>query len=258
MIYVLGGTKDSREIVKLLLQEGYSVVASVVTDYGQRLLKEIGDIEIVTDRLDKEGIKELISEYGVDTVIDATHPFAEEVSRNGITATSELEINYIRFERKNIELPENEFIVKKAGFQAAIDYINQTSGRVLLTIGSKELFKFAEGISNFNERVITRVLPTFSVLKECQEHLNIPPANLIAIQGPFSRKLNKQLLLDYEIDLLVTKASGKTGGLDTKLIAAQDLKIPTLVIERPQLSYPKIIDDYKSVIDYIASKEGVG
>ncbi|SJZ37202.1 precorrin-6A reductase [Selenihalanaerobacter shriftii] len=252
MIYVLCGTKDSRRIIKELLEADYEVITSVVTKYGERLLRQLGDIEIITGRLDKEEMEEIINKYGITTVIDATHPFAEEVSQNAIEATNNLDVQYVRFEREGVILPDNELIIKKLDFQSAIKHINKRSGKVLLTIGSKELPDFVEGISDFDQRVIVRILPTSQVLKKCQKDLNIPIKNIIAMQGPFSRRLNKQILIDYDIDLLVTKASGKTGGLEAKLIAAQDLDIPTLVIERPKLDYIQVVSSLEELTVYLA------
>jgi precorrin-6A/cobalt-precorrin-6A reductase len=249
MIYVLGGTKDSRELVEHLVQADYEVIVSVASEYGKQLLTEIGDVEIISKRLDKRGIKEIIMNYGVKIVVDATHPFASKVSQNVLEATVDLGIRSIRFERETISIPEDKLVIKKYGFQSAIDYLNQSSKRILLTIGSKELAKFVEGIDDFEERAIVRVLPTAKVLDKCQQKLAIPPANIIAMQGPFSSDLNQQILIDYEIDLLVTKASGKTGGLDTKLQATQELEIPILIIERPELDYPEITYDYKQLLD---------
>ncbi|MCK8825522.1 cobalt-precorrin-6A reductase [Fuchsiella alkaliacetigena] len=250
MIYVVAGTADSRRIIERLLAADYQVVASAVTEYGQQLLAELGEIEIVTDRLNQSAMQKLIKEHRVNILIDATHPFAQEVSKTAIAAAEQLGIAYLRFERAEIEIPASELVVKRSGFTEAIDYIKGTAGQVLLTIGSKNLADFVRGIPDFAERVMTRVLPTAGVLTKCEE-LGIPPSNIIAMQGPFSKELNKQLLIDYQLELLVTKASGKTGGLDTKLEAAQELGIPSLVVTRPQLDYPEVFADYQQLIERV-------
>ncbi|ADL12373.1 precorrin-6A reductase [Acetohalobium arabaticum] len=251
MIYLIGGTKDSRQLTKKLLEAGYEVVVSVATEYGEKLVNEIEGVEVIADRLDQSGMEEVIEEYNVDRVIDATHPFAALVSQTAIKAAASKGKEYLRFERPPIELPESELIIEKAGFEAALDYLKGTTGRILLTIGSKELDRFVTVIPDFNQRVVARVLPTAGVLQKCQQELGIPPANLIAIQGPFSQKLNQQLLIDYGIDLLVTKASGKTGGLDTKLQAALDLKLPVLVIRRPEIDYPQLVTNMEELVDQL-------
>lgn len=251
MIYLIGGTKDSRQLIKELLKADYKVVASVATEYGEQLLSRIEGLEVIAARLDQKGMEEVIEEYNVDRIIDATHPFAALVSQTAIKAAESKGKEYLRFERPPVKLPESELIIEKAGFEAAIDYLKGTTCQILLTIGSKELARFVTEISGFNQRVVARVLPTAGVLKKSQQELGISPANLIAMQGPFSQELNKQLLIDYEIDILVTKASGETGGLDTKLKAAQDLEIPVLVIRRPEIDYPQLVTDMEELVDQL-------
>ncbi|MBM7623603.1 cobalt-precorrin-6A reductase [Sporohalobacter salinus] len=251
MIYLLGGTKDSRKLIKKLLDFNYQIVVSVATQYGKELLSDLKGVEVIANRLNQTEMEEVIEKYNVERVIDATHPFATLVSQTAMKAAEEKEINYLRFERVSVELPESDLIIERAGFESALDYLNQTSGRILLTIGSKELSQFVTEISDFNQRVISRVLPTAGVLKKCQKELGISPANLIAIQGPFSRELNKQLLIDYDIDLLVTKASGRTGGLNTKLKAALELEIPVLVIRRPEVDYPQLVTNIQELLSQL-------
>ncbi|GAB6100478.1 precorrin-6A reductase [Halanaerocella petrolearia] len=246
MILVLAGTKDSREIIKSLQQAAYPVIASVVTDYGYQLLDELG-IKVIKGKLNLEKMKNLIKEYNIETIIDTTHPFAQQVSYNALEVSKKLDRKYIRFERKEVEVPDNNLVIKAAGYQEVVKEVKEFK-RILLTIGSKNLDFFVEEIENWQERLVARVLPNGKFIKQV-EKLGFTPQNLIAMQGPFSKELNKILLRDYNIDLLVTKASGKTGGLDTKLEAALELEIPVLLITRPNLPYPKVVDSYCGLLE---------
>ncbi|GAB6137046.1 precorrin-6A reductase [Halanaerobaculum tunisiense] len=248
MILVLAGTKDSREIIKRLQQIDYPIIASVVTDYAHQLLSDVG-AKVIKGKLGLKEMEQLIKEYGVEIIIDATHPFAQQVSYNALEVSSKLDKRYIRFERKEIKVPDDELVIEVAGYQKAAQKAREFE-RILLTIGSKNLDCFIEEIDNWQERLVARVLPNGKFIKQVQE-IGFTPQNLIAIQGPFSKELNKILLKDYNIDLLVTKASGKTGGLDTKLEAALELEIPVLLITRPELSYPQMVGSYSELLEQL-------
>jgi precorrin-3B C17-methyltransferase len=69
------------------------------------------------------------------------------------------------------------------------------------------------------------------------------------MQGPFSRALNEALWADWQIDCVVTKDSGEAGGFNAKAEAAAALKIPLVVIERPQLPYPFVAHDFTGILE---------
>ncbi|MCK8817373.1 precorrin-6A reductase [Natroniella sulfidigena] len=251
MILVLAGTKDSRQIIKSLKEAGKELIASVVTDYGYQLVSQLG-VEVIQERLDKKAMAELIKKRGIDLVIDATHPFAEEVSKIAIGLCNNLEVDYLRFEREEIEVPKQELIIEVNNYREAARRANDFE-RVLLTIGSRRLNYFVEEVDNWEERLVARILPTWQFVKQAQE-LGFTPQNLIGMQGPFSKELNQAILKRYDISALVTKASGKTGGLGTKLEAALDLGIPVILITRPQLPTDKIVTDYQKLLGEIADE----
>ncbi|WP_408955871.1 precorrin-6A reductase [Natroniella sp. ANB-PHB2] len=251
MILVLAGTRDSREIIRSLKELGKELVASVVTDYGYQLVSQ-PEVEVIQQRLDQAVLAELIKKRGINLVIDATHPFAEEVSKTAIEVCNNLEVNYLRFERDEVKVPKQDLIIEANNYREAAKRANDFE-RVLLTIGSRRLKYFVEEVDNWEQRLIARILPTWQFVKQAEE-LGFTPQNLIGMQGPFSKELNQAILKRYDISALVTKASGKTGGLGTKLEAALDLGIPVILITRPQLPTDKIVTDYQKLLGEIADE----
>ena len=71
------------------------------------------------------------------------------------------------------------------------------------------------------------------------------------MQGSFSRDLNRALFESFGADVIVTKDSGKIGGVDSKIEAAQDLKIPVVMIDRPRIDYPNLTQNFDEVLKLI-------
>ena len=115
--------------------------------------------------------------------------------------------------------------------EQAAHLLEEIEGNILLTTGSKELPAYRQ-VKGFAERFYPRVLPLANVVESCLA-LGIPAAHLIAMQGPFSQEMNLAMIRQWNISCLVTKESGKTGGVDQKLAAAKQAGISVLLIRRP-------------------------
>lgn len=251
MILVLSGTKDGREIVTRLSQLGRAVLATTVTGYGKGLIQKNNEVDVVDGGLDAEELAELIKEKNINMVVDATHPFAQQVSKMAMEVCNKLNCTYLRYEREETHYQyEQNLIVVDSFFQAARQAAKY-EGKVFLTVGSNNLHYFCREIPV--ERLIARVLPLSSVMKKCEE-LGFNPGSIVALQGPFNKELNKNLFLHYQADIVVTKDSGKIGGVEDKLEAAKELNIPVIMIKRPALNYERVvrnIDELLQVVENI-------
>ncbi len=254
MILVLAGTIDGREIVKLLKNKGFSVIATVTTDYGEKLLKDINTNKIIKSYLNSQELKQLIREKNVKIIVDATHPFAVEISSIALEVTSELRIPYIRLERKVTPLPDNKLIKKAYSLEEAIDKALETGRTIFCTLGSKCIPFLAGKIKNTENKIITRVLPTPEVIKKCFDE-GLGPENIVAVKGPFSKELNKEFYKQYKADVVITKESGKSGGFEEKVLAALELNIPCIVWKCPVLDYPLVYYTTNEIVEYIEKKK---
>jgi precorrin-6A/cobalt-precorrin-6A reductase len=248
MIFVLGGTKESRELIKTLTAEDKAVAASVTTDYGADLLENL-NVEVIKEQLTKETLSRKLTELNVEWVVDATHPFAVEISQTALQVSKELEVNYLRFEREKIQYPDDESIIKVDSYQQAAKKAAQFT-KIFLTIGSNKLDCFLQEVDNWQERLVVRLLPNWQFIQRVQD-LGFTPDNLVALQGPFSRELNQALFKEYEVEAVVTKATGQQGGLETKVAAACELGLKVILINRPQLDYKRVVSDYQEAIEII-------
>ena len=148
MILVLSGTKDGREIVYRLRDRGFNLIVTTATDYGKSLYEEENGLRVINERLDYGEMMELIKENSVKLVIDATHPYAEKVSENITKACKDLNIRYIRYQRKESGLDRFLDMIKwTKDYNEAAEELIEIEGNILLTTGSKTLHIFTNKIS---------------------------------------------------------------------------------------------------------------
>jgi precorrin-6x reductase len=118
---------------------------------------------------------------------------------------------------------------------------------VLLTTGSKDLSAFVAAMRDFRERLYVRILPMRASL-DIVERVGIPMGHVIAMQGPFSERMNKVLIEEFKIAMLVTKQSGVTGGFGEKVRAARACGIELVVIERPEARAGMPLEDVRDLL----------
>lgn len=227
-VWVVGGTTEGRQ----LLSSGLPILYTVTTDYGAWLAGQNTNVEVRVGPLDEAAMGQLLIEQDIACVLDATHPYAIMASRNAKAAANKQGIPYRRVVREAPwEAVALEGVVQVSSCGEAAAYLATQAGRVLLTIGSKELATFTQ-LPNFEERLFVRVLPTTDVLRHCAD-LGYSPGRIIAMQGPFSREMNVALLRQIEARFLVTKDSGSAGGFQEKMEAAAKVGVTVVLITRP-------------------------
>lgn len=253
MILILAGTSDARELAMLVQQEGYPLLTTVVTESAAKSMEEAG-LPVRVGRMDAEEICKLIKEQHFEAVIDASHPFAEEASRNALSGARLAEVPYIRYERASVEEKPHPLITMVDDYAEAAAVAAEHKGVVMLTTGSKTLQVFTEKLINLPDiRLIARMLPRKDNMEKC-EQLGVEQKNIVAIQGPFSKELNAALYKQYGVTLMITKESGKVGSVDEKLEAALELGIPTVMIARPKIEYGTVFSEFDQVIQALKEK----
>ncbi|WP_026760332.1 precorrin-6A reductase [Selenomonas ruminantium] len=250
MIFVLAGTQDGREIVRLLLEQGHDVAASVVSSYGGELLAHAcGQRCLINDKpLDEAALKDYLQEHDIRLLVDASHPYAANVSRNAIAVCQALSIPYIRYERDLSKLDYDRITVVHS-YEEAAQAAAALGTKIFLTTGSRNLDKFVHSPDLRDCELTARVLPTAEVIGLC-ESLGLDAGHIVALQGPFSQELNRELFHKYGAEVIITKNSGTIGGTDTKFAAAAELNLPIVLIDRPKLNYPCITHDYAEVLAF--------
>ena len=240
-VLLFGGTTEGRELALWLRDAGIPALSHVATDYGEALLREKA-LPAEYGRLDAVEMEKLFRTGGFFAALDATHPFATEVSKNIRAAAAAAGVRYYRILRgegsasEAEEAEEIEARLRARGCfrlfdsqQEAADWLAKTEGAVFLATGSKELKAYA---ALPRERLTVRILPGEEALRKAAE-AGIRPDHIVAMQGRSSVSLNQALLQQYGAKFLVTKQSGKPGGYLEKLRAAEELGICFVAIRRP-------------------------
>jgi precorrin-6A/cobalt-precorrin-6A reductase len=253
MIWVLAGTKDGREIAASLANSlNQSVLVSVVSEYGKQLA-ELPNVQVLVGKFDTAAMIKVIDKYGITLLVDASHPYAVQVTASAEQACLNVNIVYLRYERPSLPLPDYAKLVVVPTASAAAQAAADLGEVVFLTTGSRTLAVFAKHPALANRRLIARVLPDIEVLTECLA-LGFTPQNIVALQGPFSHRLNVALFADYGADVIIMKNSGIIGGSDSKLAAAMELGLAVVVIDRPQVANKlptRVFSDSKILLEYI-------
>lgn len=248
MIWVLSGTKDGVEIIRLLKKEGFKVFASAVTEYGAALSKKSGADSAIARAADCDEMVEIIKKKKISAVVDATHPFAAEASKNAMRACRKAGIAYLRYERKAAKVQDSALIHYAGDFEEAGRKASQLGDVIFFAAGSKNLDKFLKAAKR--KKIIARVLPDVKAIQKCL-NLGLTSSHIIAAQGPFSEEFNRAMLREYKADVLVTKESGTAGGVESKVNAALALNIPVVMVERPKIEYRAVVSNYADIAKWL-------
>lgn len=248
-ILVMSGTKDGKDIVRLLNSKGIDVITTIATRYGKQMFEEIGLGNVcVQGRLDADALLALIEKRNIKTVIDATHPYAAQASINAITACKKIGIDYIRYERQSTTIPNSPLIHQVTTVDDAVGTCKTLGKRILLATGFTTVSNF---LSLRDEKeIVVRILPIQEHINKCLE-MGIPHSNIIAERGPFSAASNIKTFKDYKIDVVVTKDSGTTGGTPEKIEAALKEKINVVLITRPPIQFPLVFSSIESLFKHM-------
>lgn len=229
-ILIFGGTSEGRLLAQFCAENQIHAYVSVTTGYGAELLGRSGFLRILIGKMDFSEIRDFISEHGIETVIDATHPYAEEATKNIKNACETLSAQYIRIVREQEETVENARYFDN--ISGMVSYLDTTSGNILITTGSKNLKEF-RCIKNYESRCIARVLPSPDMIEKCAE-TGLEISQIIAEKGPFTVTQNEHHIKKFGIRFLVTKDSGSTGGFMEKIEAAKKNNVEILILKRPE------------------------
>ncbi len=223
-VLLFAGTTEGRILARFLARRGAWVCACVATEYGREALKEEPNLVVRAGRLEREEMILQIRDF--DCVVDATHPYADKVSDNIRSACGKTGKECIRVIRA--EKSEAGCVYVRDAAEAAV-YLGKTQGNVMLATGSKDLDVFTRMQA---ERLYPRILPDAGTIERCR-NLGIPSKNIICMEGPFSMELNLAILRQVDARWMVTKESGREGGFQEKVHAAQIAGVTVVVIGRP-------------------------
>lgn len=251
MIGFILGTSEGRKILSLINKYTDDIAVSTATVYGGNLLREFNMKVLNTKPLNKEEMIDWIESNKINILVDASHLYAQEVTKTALECSNYLNIQYVRYERQGvIENIDGEDILRVKNYDEAIEIIRNIDGNVLNSTGGNNVSKFLN--LNSKHRIIHRVLPSPKVLNNIVES-GISLKDIIAIQGPISYELEKAFINQYNIKAILTKDSGIEGGVLEKLKAVRECKIRLIVIEKPKFDYDLVFYDEVSLVQFLVN-----
>ena len=256
-ILIFSGTTEGRELAEALCARQIDCMASVATEYGREVMRQQEHLVIREGRMGEPEMEELMRTGTFLAVVDATHPYAVEVTEHIKESAKKTNLPYLRLSRSTAaerEIAEHEWMIHTvADTQECVELLSKLPGNILLTTGSKELHAYAAR-EEIRERLFVRVLPGVESIEICHRE-QIPGKQIIAMQGPFGTELNEALIRQYDIGVLVTKESGQAGGFPEKIRAAEHTKIPVVMIQNPEQAGGMSMEKVLSEIETLCGKK---
>jgi precorrin-6A/cobalt-precorrin-6A reductase len=237
-VLLLGGTTEASALARLLAVDGrfratLSLAGVTRAPRPQPIPWRIGGFGGV------EGLRRSLAEAGVEALVDATHPFAAQMTRHAIAAAGTIPL--LRVERPAWTPCPGDHWLPVPDMPAAARALGPTPRRVLLTIGQKELAPFRDMPSH--HYIIRSVDPPEAAL--------VPPGTeIITATGPFSLEEERELLARYDIQAIVTKNSGGSATA-AKLVAARERGIPVVVVQRPTAPEVETVADAEAAMAWL-------
>jgi len=250
-VFLLGGTSETREIALGLAQAGYDVLVSTATDIDLDVGKHLR-IRRRSGRLDRETMRREIIGAQASAIVDATHPYAVEVSALAAELASELGLPRFVYLRPRASAADEEVILA-ADHEEAATLACGLGRPILLTIGSKNLEPYARQARLRGVVIFARVLPENSSLETCLS-VGLDREHIITGRGPFSTEENRETIRRLNIGVLVTKDSGAAGGVVEKLEAARIEGCKVVMITRPGQEGGLKFGSVKNLIEAITNR----
>jgi precorrin-6A/cobalt-precorrin-6A reductase len=277
-IWLIGGTQESAQLAAAIAQLKLPCTVTVTTESARSLYPNATDLCIKVGKLSAEQVQQFLQLEQIVAILDASHPFAVEISKLAIAASLEANLPYLRWERLELDprgVGAGEQRVRgesqKDALSASTEELCSVSRlyvdsfetllignyllgeRVLLTVGYRPLVWFQPWQEQAT--LFARVLPSVTAL-EAALAAGFTTDRLLALRPPISLELEKALWQHWQISLVVTKASGIAGGEDIKHRAAMDLGVKLIVVDRPLIPYPQQTHDLQTALkfclDYLA------
>ncbi|MFD1327726.1 cobalt-precorrin-6A reductase [Mycoplana ramosa] len=251
-ILILGGTTEARELASRLsrradLDVTLSLAGRTIDPAPQPVPVRTGGFGGAA------GLADYLAAHGIDLLVDATHPFARQISANAEQAADQAGTPLIRLERTGWQPVAGDRWTRAATLEEAVGALGPQPRRVFLAIGRQEAFHFnAAPQHHYLVRSVDPVDPP----------LTVPSVDYILARGPFAVDDEIALLRDHRIEVVLSKNSGGEATY-AKIAAARALGLPVILVDRGRqgrVPMAQTVEEALRLIDHVASagrKRGV-
>jgi precorrin-6A/cobalt-precorrin-6A reductase len=239
-VLVLGGTFEASKLADLLA--GQSGISSMMSFAGRikalrppQIPYRIGGFGGV------DGLNAYLEAERIDVLVDATHPFAEQISRHAAIAAARTKVPLVVLSRSAWVAQPGDHWIDVAEMAAAAAALGLEPRRVFLTIGRLQIGAFAAAPQHF---YLIRTIEPLALSP------NLPRHRVILGRGPFAVEAEEKLLREESIDVVVAKNSGGEAAF-AKLLAARHLGVPVIMVARPQQASGPVLHDPAEVVAFL-------
>jgi len=239
-ILVLGGTSEASALARAIAAAGmaaeFSYAGRTLSPVGQPLPVRVGGFGGVA------GLVAYLRDHAISHVVDATHPFAAQMSRHAVLACAEAGVPLLALERAPWTPESGDRWQRVADIEAAVAALPEVPARIFLAIGRQHLEAF---------RARPRHFYLLRLVDAPQAPLPLPHAEAVIDRGPFTLAGDRALLAAHGITHVVAKNAGGEGAR-AKLDAAREAGLPVILIDRPAIPARPVIRSVAEVMDWLA------
>jgi precorrin-6A/cobalt-precorrin-6A reductase len=242
-VLILGGTTEASELTRLLaadprFETTLSLAGRTANPKTQPVQTRIGGFG------GSDGLAAWLQREKIDVVVDATHPYADQISSNAVTACTRLAIPLASIARAAWQPRPDDKWLTVASAEAAADALGPEPRRVFLSLGRQELSAFAT--RPYHHYIARTIDPPDDVA--------LPPdIRFLFSRGPFDTPAETALLAHETIDVLVSKNSGGTATY-AKIEAARELGIPVVMIARPHKPSGHAVQNAEAAVTWLGQQ----
>ena len=252
-VWIISGTSDGPILANKLIRSNFSVFVSVISYRASEVYPKDNKLHIFTGKLlNKDEIKKIIVDHDIDHVVDATHPFALQISQYLKKACHECQRTLLRFER-NLDKKSKA----KPIFISNLKDIktNLKNRNLLLAIGSRLLDNTAQHYIDLGVNVFARIISTpESIINAFSSRIK---KSNIAILNPskiYKNNLEAELCKYWEIDYILCRESGGYSQTNWERICIS-YGLGLFLLKRPEVKNKFTYSGYDELVNSIINKE---
>lgn len=239
-LLILGGTTEATALAQVVADRGIAATLSfagrVARPKPQPIATRIGGFG------GAEGLAHYLRDTRITHVVDATHPFAAQMSRNAVAACAAMGVPLVALTRPAWVAQPGDRWQRVADIPNAVAALAGPPRRVMLAVGRMHLAAFA---AQPQHSYLLRLVDPPA------DPVPLPDCHAIVSRGPFTLDGDRALMRAHRIELVVSKNAGGTGAR-AKIDAARALGLPVLMIDRPALPRRAEVGTPQAVLDWLA------
>ncbi len=242
-VLILGGIKDAAELTaKVATIPGIEAIASLAGRTHNPSIP-VGNVRIGGFG-GVAGLVDYLRQMQIDLLIDATHPFANQISFNAAAAAREVGVPHLMLIRPPWQKVSGDRWIEVENTKTAAATLENQVQRVFLTVGRQELSNFA---------YLQEIWFLMRMIDPPNSDAVIPPGMILCDRGPFALDNERKILTYHNIDTIVSKNSGGDATY-AKVIAARELGLKVVMVNRPATPPGEQVTDVDAALAWLLEK----